>query len=171
MRYVVSIRENTMPRKLMDSLPCIVSETPGRIPLVILVTSQLATLQHLTEVRCMKKPVDNYKFTGDPPHNRALAHSRAQLLTKPCPHCSHNRAPGEQWARLCVFTLQGCVQAARLCRGSPVKLSIFMSCSFQSQTTYYTSSNPFFVYTKSSYIMEALKGHVKFLRTVCVSPN
>ena len=40
--------------------------------------------------------------------------------TQPCPHCSHSRAPGEQWARLCVFTLQGCVQAARLCRGSPV---------------------------------------------------
>ena len=35
-------------------------------------------------------------------------------------HCSHSRAPGEQWARLCVFTLQGCLQAARLCRGSPV---------------------------------------------------
>ena len=27
--------------------------------------------------------------------------------------------PEEQWARLCVFTLQGCVQAARLCRGHP----------------------------------------------------
>ena len=58
--------------------------------------------------------------TGDPLHSRALAHSRAPLLTQPCPHCSHSRAPGEQWARLCVFTLQGCVQAARLCRGSPV---------------------------------------------------
>ena len=44
------------------------------------------------------------------------------LFTQPCPHCSHSRAPGEQWARLCVFTLQGCVQAARLCRGSPVEL-------------------------------------------------
>ena len=49
--------------------------------------------------------------------------------TQPCPivhttvpHCSHSRAPGEQWARLCVFTLQGCVQAARLCRGSPVHM-------------------------------------------------
>ena len=61
-------------------------------------------------------------FTGDPLHNRALAHSRALLFTQPCPHCSHSRAPGEQWARLCVFTLQGCVQAARLCRGSPVIL-------------------------------------------------
>ena len=58
--------------------------------------------------------------TGDPLHSRALAHSRALLFTQPCPHCSHSRAPGEQWARLCVFTLQGCVQAARLCRGSPV---------------------------------------------------
>ena len=58
--------------------------------------------------------------TGDPLHSRALAHSRAPLFTQPCPHCSHSRAPGEQWARLCVFTLQGCVQAARLCRGSPV---------------------------------------------------
>ena len=61
-----------------------------------------------------------YITTGDPLHSRALAHSRAPLFTQPCPHCSHSRAPGEQWARLCVFTLQGCVQAARLCRGSPV---------------------------------------------------
>ena len=59
-------------------------------------------------------------ITGDPLHSRAIAHSRAPLFTQPCPHCSHSRAPGEQWARLCVFTLQGCVQAARLCRGSPV---------------------------------------------------
>ena len=62
------------------------------------------------------------EFTGDPLHSRALAHSRAALFTQPCPHCSHSRAPGEQWARLCVFTLQGCVQAARLCSGSPVEL-------------------------------------------------
>ena len=61
-------------------------------------------------------------FTGDPLHSRALAHNRAPLFTQPCPHCSHSRAPGEQWARLCVFTLQDCVQAARLCRGSPVLL-------------------------------------------------
>ena len=58
--------------------------------------------------------------TGDPLHSRALVHSRAPLFTQPCPHCSHSRAPGEQLARLCVFTLQGCVQAARLCRGSLV---------------------------------------------------
>ena len=58
--------------------------------------------------------------TDDPLHSRALAHSRAPLFTQPCPHCSHSRAPWEQWARLCVFTSQGCVQAARLCRGSPV---------------------------------------------------
>ena len=63
-----------------------------------------------------------FRFTGDPLHSRALADSRAPLFTQPCPHCSHSRAPGEQWARLCVFTLQGCVQAARLCRGSPVRL-------------------------------------------------
>ena len=63
-------------------------------------------------------------ITGDPLHSRALAHSRAPLFTQPCPHCSHSRAPGEQWARLCVFTLQGCVQAARLCRGSPVIIYI-----------------------------------------------
>ena len=62
--------------------------------------------------------------TGNPLHSRALAHSRAPLFTQPCPHCSHSRAPGEQWARLCVFTLQGCVQVARLCRGSPVMSSI-----------------------------------------------
>ena len=62
----------------------------------------------------------NTNNTGDPLHSRARAHSRAPLFTQPCPHCSHSRAPGEQWARLCVFTLQGCVQAARLCRGSPV---------------------------------------------------
>ena len=64
----------------------------------------------------------HYMITGDPLHSRALAHSRAPLLTQPCPHCSHSRAPGEQWARLCVFTLQGCVQAARLCRGPPVMI-------------------------------------------------
>ena len=64
--------------------------------------------------------IGNGLVTGDPLHSRALAHSRAPLLTQPCPHCSHSRDPGEQWARLCVFTLQGCVQAARLCRGSPV---------------------------------------------------
>ena len=63
-------------------------------------------------------------ITGDPLHSRALAHSRAPLFTQPCPHCSHSRAPGEQWARLCVFTLQGCVQAARLCRGSPVLIEL-----------------------------------------------
>ena len=61
-------------------------------------------------------------LTGDPLHSRALAHSRAPLFTQPCTHCSHSRAPGEQWVRLCVFTLQGCVQAAWLCRGSPVVL-------------------------------------------------
>ena len=61
-------------------------------------------------------------LTGDPLHSRALAHSRAPLFTQPCPRCSHNRASGKQWARLCLFTLQGCVQAARLCRGSPVNL-------------------------------------------------
>ena len=69
-------------------------------------------------------------ITGDPLHSRALAHSRAPLFTQPCSHCSHSRAPGEQWARLCVFTLHGCVQAARLCRGSPVTMvpynAIFM---------------------------------------------
>ena len=63
---------------------------------------------------------DIWNNTGDPLHSQALAHSRAPLFTQPCPHCSHSRAPGEQWARLCVFTLQDCVQAARLCRGSPV---------------------------------------------------
>ena len=67
---------------------------------------------------------DMNNFTGDPLHSRALAHSRAPLFTQPCPHCSHSRAPGEQWARLCVFTLQGCVQAARLCRGSPVNFDM-----------------------------------------------
>ena len=66
--------------------------------------------------------------TGDPLHGQALAHSRAPLFTQPCPHCSHSRAPEEQWARLCVFTLQGCVQAARLCRGSPVIMEMKISC-------------------------------------------
>ena len=69
-----------------------------------------------------------YHITGDPLHSRALAHSRAPLFTQPCPHCSHSRAPGEQWARLCVFTLQGCVQAAWLCRGSPMHMALFFLC-------------------------------------------
>ena len=43
--------------------------------------------------------------TGEPLYSRALAHIRAPLFTQPCPHCSHSRAPGEQWTRLCVFTL------------------------------------------------------------------
>ena len=67
-------------------------------------------------------------ITGDPLHSRVLADSCAPLLTQPCTHCSHSRAPGEQWAGLCVFTLQGCVQAARLCRGSPV---IIHQCHFK----------------------------------------
>ena len=77
--------------------------------------------------------------TGDPLHSRALAHSRAPLLTQPCPHCSHSRALGEQWARLCVFTLQGCVQAARLCRGSPVIQWLCRNCQpfSQKQGAYY----------------------------------
>ena len=62
-------------------------------------------------------------------HSRApIVHTAVPpLFTQPCPivhtavpHCSHSRAPGEQWARLWVFTLQGCLQAAWLCRGSPV---------------------------------------------------
>ena len=62
---------------------------------------------------------------------RVLAHSRAPLFTQPCPHCSHSRAPGEQWARLCVFTLQGCVQAARLCRGSPVVIGLWKALPYR----------------------------------------
>ena len=58
-------------------------------------------------------------FTGDPLHSRALAHSRAPLFTQPCSHCSHSRAPGEQWARLCVFTLHGCVQLLGCLEGHP----------------------------------------------------
>ena len=46
-----------------------------------------------------------------------------------CHRCSHSRAPGEQWARLCVFTFQGCAQAVRLCRGSHV--SVVFSQRFQ----------------------------------------
>ena len=53
--------------------------------------------------------------------SRVTLYTAGQLHTA-VPHCSHSRAPGEQWARLYVFTLQGCVQAARLCRGSPVKI-------------------------------------------------
>ena len=84
-------------------------------------------------------------LTGDPLHSRALAHSRAPLFTQPCTHCSHSRAPREQWARLCVFTLQGCVQAARLCRGSPVLLcndvSHWLDASLQSAVTVEKQSN------------------------------
>ena len=82
------------------------------------------TVNHGRDLKCHKSVdlMQGYNITGDPLHSRALAHSRAPLFTQPCPHCSHSRAPGEQWARLCVFTLQGCVQAARLCRGSPVNI-------------------------------------------------
>ena len=87
-------------------------------------------------------------FTGDPLHSRALAHSRAPLFTQPCPHCSHSRALREQWARLCVFTLQGCVQAARLCRGSPVILSYNLKCihvfSYKSWMIIIQTSNTWF---------------------------
>ena len=78
--------------------------------------------------------------TGDPLHSRALAHSRAPLFTQPCPHCSHSRAPGEQWARLCVFTLQGCVQPARLCRGSPV-FSLYFSWKATYNNVYEDNAN------------------------------
>ena len=81
-----------------------------------------------------------YQHTGDPLHSRALAHSRAPLFTQPCPHCSHSRAPGEQWARLCVFTLQGCVQAARLCRGSPVQQKVHKKCSGSVKTSHHQTS-------------------------------
>ena len=60
--------------------------------------------------------------------NHGLPSTQPGTFTQPCPivhtvvpPLAHGRAPGEQWARLCVFTLQGCVQAARLCRGSLVK--------------------------------------------------
>ena len=91
-------------------------------PAISVVTSlprvtSLVNISLLPPCRCESYKNNN---TGDPLHSRALAHSRAPLFTQPCPHCSHSRAPGEQWARLCVFTLHGCVQAARLCRGSPV---------------------------------------------------
>ena len=79
-----------------------------------------APSRHLNQCWHFDNLIPGNIFTGDPLHSQAIAHSRAPLFTQPCPHCSHSRAPGKQWARLCVFTLQGCVQAARLCRGSPV---------------------------------------------------
>ena len=57
-------------------------------------------------------------LTGDPLHSRALAHSRAPLLTQSCPHCSHSRAPGEKWAQLCVFYIVG------LCASCPAVLRV-----------------------------------------------
>ena len=76
--------------------------------------------QRRRRCKMASRKADESVNTGDPLHSRALAHSRAPLFTQPCPHCSHSRTPGEQCARLCVFTLQGCVRAAWLFRGSPV---------------------------------------------------
>ena len=63
------------------------------------------------------KMCESKQFTKK--HMQMTLYTAGHLHTA-VPHCSHSRAPGEQWARLYVFTLQGCVQAARLCRGSPV---------------------------------------------------
>ena len=54
-----------------------------------------------------------YISTGDPLHSRALAHSRAPLLTQPYPHCSQSRAPGNGCVYLrcrAVCKLPGCVE-------------------------------------------------------------
>ena len=70
-------------------------------------------------------------------HQHGWPSTQPGTCTQPCPivhtavpHCSHSRAPGEQWSRLCEFTLQGCVQAARLCRGSPVINRPHLWCSY-----------------------------------------
>ena len=103
-------------------------------------------------------PLHTRLLTGDPLHSRALAHSCAPLFTQPCPHCSHSRAPGEQWARLRVFTLQGCVQAARLCRGSPVLLGAWHGAYvslIKSAATQNLLSNPAIIHTAMLLHIEA----------------
>ena len=71
--------------------------------------------QSTNKIKHLSSP-SNFKWIS-----RVTLYTAGHLHTA-VPHCSHSRAPGEQWARLCVFTLQGCVQAARLCRGSPVNI-------------------------------------------------
>ena len=74
--------------------------------------------------------VRGYRDNNEGRYARVTLYTAGHLHTA-VPHCWYSRAPivhtavpplftqpcpGEQWARLCVFTLQGCVQAARLCR-------------------------------------------------------
>ena len=64
-----------------------------------------SALEHISKFRLYPALVI---LTGDPLHSRALVHSRAPLFTQLCPHCSHSRAPGEQWARLCMYVAGLC---------------------------------------------------------------
>ena len=70
----------------------------------------------------MSDSINTVKYHGWPSTQPGTCTQPCPIVHTAVPHCSHSRAPGEQWARLCVFTLQGCVQAARLCRGSPVNM-------------------------------------------------
>ena len=127
---------------------------------------------------------DNGTFTGDPlhighlhtavphcSHSRAplftqpcphCSHSRAPLFTQPCPHCSHSRAPGEQWAWLNVFTLQGCVQAARLSRGSPVTLP------GRSQAVIWTNAGILWIGPLVTYFSDVLIEIISFHLRKCI---
>ena len=52
-------------------------------------------------------------FTGDPLHNRALAHSRAPLFTQPCPPLFTQPCPGR------TMSTAVCIYVARLCASCP----------------------------------------------------
>ena len=63
------------------------------------------------------------KFTGDPLHSRAACTQPCNVNTHSRAHCSPGARLCEQWEHGCVNNGARLCASARLCRGSPVKLS------------------------------------------------